>query len=192
MQITIWVVSGCKNNNADEDSCFSEIHYSLESARKSVAGWLGVESFTGWADAGDAIMQAYDSGHFQSLEIHQHTIDTPTAPLVTDAHGTEYRLLIHDGMVGYRCKAADGYECTVMLNPSTETDDGSSNVFVYHDDCPADQFPLLESPAVYITTSREQSDWSCNHRNAVISDDAEPATYHCPDCSSNVSESEIG
>jgi hypothetical protein len=152
MKLTIWVVSGCKHNSVAEDTAFSEIHYSYESACKSVAGWLGVESFNGWSDAGDAVMEAYDAGGFQSLEIHGHEIDRPGASFIDD-HGTAYQPINHDGSVGYRIKGADGSDSTLILNPSMSSDDESSNVFLYHDATAPGDDPPLESPVIYVTTS---------------------------------------
>jgi predicted RNA-binding Zn-ribbon protein involved in translation (DUF1610 family) len=37
----------------------------------------------------------------------------------------------------------------------------------------------------------DDDDAECLHRNAILVDDNEPATYHCPDCGMNVGLSEI-
>jgi len=40
-------------------------------------------------------------------------------------------------------------------------------------------------------TTMDDDDAECLHRNAILSDDNEPATHHCPDCGMNVGLSEI-
>lgn len=45
--------------------------------------------------------------------------------------------------VGYRCEHEDGRVEFIYLNPSSETDDGQPNVFVYHGEhgCPSKDAP---------------------------------------------------
>lgn len=46
-----------------------------------------------------------------------------------DAHGTQYEAM--QNFVGYKVTKPDGVVSYLYFNPSSESDDGVSNVFVY-------------------------------------------------------------
>lgn len=52
----------------------------------------------------------------------------------TDEHGTSFEAVYDwdSGAVGFRCQRAGMEPEYVMLNPSSDSDDGVSTVFVYH------------------------------------------------------------
>lgn len=50
----------------------------------------------------------------------------------TDAHGTQFLPWTDGHAVGFEVRRKDGKREFLYLNPSSESDDGVSNVFLYH------------------------------------------------------------
>lgn len=64
-----------------------------------------------------------------------------------DAHGNQYAPWTENGVMGFRVTAPDGRVEYVYLNPSSESDDGVANVFLYHGTTGR---PSEDGPVVYV------------------------------------------
>ncbi len=67
--------------------------------------------------------------------------------LLTDAQGTAFAPWESDGLVGFKVTEKNGAISYIYLNPSSESDDGVSNVFLYQG---SDGDPGTDAPIVYI------------------------------------------
>lgn len=64
-----------------------------------------------------------------------------------DAHGTTWEPWTDGHAVGFKVTTPDGHGQYVYLNPSSESDDGKPNVFLYHG--PTGK-PDLDGPVTYV------------------------------------------
>lgn len=75
----------------------------------------------------------------------------PNESAVIDAHGTTFEPWSDGWAVGYRLTSRDGAVSYLYLNPSSESDDGTSNVFLYHG---AAGDPRADGPVCYVDVGK--------------------------------------
>jgi hypothetical protein len=97
---------------------------------------------------------------------------------ITDRHGVTWEPWTDGWAVGFKVTAPDGRVEHVYLNPSSESDDGVSTVFLYH--------KTKEAQSVVYVDVFKESHTTCDECGAVIPDITGGGLankHHEPSCS---------